>query len=143
MRMHTLILMAMGLTAMAAAPKDEKESMAGTWRAESFTTDGVDAPQDFLDRTKLTIEGDRYILTVGEHVLKGTYKIDPEKMPKTIDIHYENLEIAQGRIIQGIYVLEGDTLKTCFAWSGFERPTRFESPVWGGRRLETWKRVKP
>jgi uncharacterized protein (TIGR03067 family) len=91
----------------------------------------------------LTIEGDRYILTVGEHVLKGTYKIDPEKTPKTIDIHYENLEIAQGRIIQGIYVLEGDTLKTCFAWSGFERPTKFESPVWGGRRLEIWKRVKP
>ena len=51
-------------------------------------------------------------------MLKGTYKIDPEKTPKTIDIHYENLEIAQGRIMQGIYVLEGDTLKTCFAWSG-------------------------
>ena len=43
----------------------------------------------------------------------------------------------------GIYEIEGDTQKVCFAPPEKERPTKFESESGSGLMLITSKRAKP
>jgi RNA polymerase sigma factor (sigma-70 family) len=47
------------------------------------------------------------------------FKIDPSAKPKTIDID-------KGRVMPGIYELDGDKLKICIREKGDERPAKFE-----------------
>lgn len=60
------------------------------------------------------------------HTQTSQYKLNPSKTPKTIDfIHREGGE--KGHTVVGIYALEGDTLKICWAGSRtVGRPTEFK-----------------
>lgn len=48
----------------------------------------------------------------------------------------------KGKTHHGIYMLDGDTLKFCFAAPGQERPTEFTAPEGSQRTLSVWKRDK-
>ena len=118
----------LGATALNADDKDKKkdiDALQGTWKIESFKVAGQDAP---LEKATFAIKDKKYTLTVdGEEMETGTFKLDPEKKVKTID-----LEIAsgndQGKKQPGIYTLKDDTLTLCFAFPGeTDRPTKLES----------------
>ena len=73
--------------------------------------------------------------------MKAKITLDPAKKPKTIDFQMTDA-VNKGRCQLGIYELDGDTLKSCFAAPAAERPrTSRASPATcalqrcgGGRR---------
>jgi len=67
--------------------------------------------------------------------LNAAYTIDNSVHPKTIDL--DN----RGKKQLGIYDVEGDTMKICFAAPGRPRPADFESRPGDGNTSALWKRA--
>src|SRR5687767_8590282 len=100
-----------------------KDSIEGTWKIVSYLNSGKDVTEKSAKITFIFKDG-KYLVKEGDKtLLQGTYKLDPSKSPKWIDII--NPEIGT---FLGIYELEGDTLKICHGQPmGKERPTKFAS----------------
>src|SRR5262249_28291224 len=96
---------------------------------------------DVVKSAKLVIKGDEHDVKVGKDVFKGTHKIDPSKKPKTIDAMDTEGKF-KGKTSQGIYELEADTFKVCFAEPGKDRPKEFSTTKGTGHILHVWKREK-
>jgi uncharacterized protein (TIGR03067 family) len=74
--------------------------------------------------------------------LKGTFKTDATKKPKTIDMVVKEVR-NDGKTIVGIYEQDGDTLKWCAAEPGTtERPTELSSGDRSKRLFVTLRREK-
>lgn len=62
----------------------------------------------------------------GSVPIRGTFKIDPTRNPKSID--YTDTHGADaGKTFPAIYTLENDKLIFCAAFEGQERPTEFKT----------------
>ena len=95
-----------------------------------------------LGRSKRVCKGDKLTVIVGgQPFMKAKITIDPTKKPKTID-YLMTEGFTKGKTQLGIYELDGDTLKSCFAGPGDERPTDFTSKSGDHRTLSVWKRQK-
>src|SRR5437016_4518438 len=90
------------------AVQKEQEKLPGTWQVLRQEYDGDD--ENFQDN-KLVITADKITIKekLGDKTI--TYRIDPGKQPKTIDLTWE----VKGKTthLTGIYHLDGDTLKIC------------------------------
>jgi len=75
-------------------------------------------------------------------VVKFTYKLDPTRKPKEIDLIWAEFA-NKGKIQLAIYELDGDTLKICESPIGKERPKKFESKKGSGQSILTLKRLGP
>ena len=124
------------------AVKKDMDQLQGEWAMVSGAADGQPMPEDMLKQMKRVCKGDETTTTMaGQTFFKAKITIDPSKKPKTID--YEMLEgFTKGKKQLGIYELEGDTLKSCFAGPGAERPTEFSSKPGDRRTFSVWKRQK-
>jgi uncharacterized protein (TIGR03067 family) len=69
-------------------------------------------------------------------------KIDPMASPKTIDITFSDGP-SKDDTLKGIYELDGDTQRICWAAPGKPRPTEFEAKPDSGRMLQVLEKVKP
>ena len=110
MKPHLLLMMAVGLLlaahAKADAPKNEMKELEGTWKL--IAIGDREAVRDAAD--VLVFQGNQYSHTVNSEVWgMGTYRIDPSKGPKTLD-----LLPMMGRTRAGIYEVDSDTLRVCF-----------------------------
>jgi uncharacterized protein (TIGR03067 family) len=124
----------------AAGPADDKEKLQGTWKVVSVELGGKGNEELKLDR--LMFDGDkvRVVGTGRGQEEEGTFKLDPAKSPKTIDI--QTLGSKQQPVL-GIYQLEDHNLKLCLGRPGDERPANFE-PKDNPRQLKAvLKRAKP
>lgn len=88
----------------------------------------------------MNFNGNRYNLTDDAGVVQDSpFALMPGLVPRAIDIHrFEG----KGPTIQGIYVLDGDTLRTCWTSPGFARPTEFSTKQGTGFLLQTWQRSR-
>jgi uncharacterized protein (TIGR03067 family) len=121
---------------------DRTEMLAGVWTCTSGVNDGKPLPTDVAKLLKLTLTHDRYKTEKGDVVLfDGIYKIDAGSQSKHIDITAPEGEQA-GKTSKGIYSLEGDTLKMCYAMPDKDRPKQFESKIGSGTTLVVWERKK-
>jgi uncharacterized protein (TIGR03067 family) len=125
------------------AIKKDRKLYEGTWRVVSLIVDGNEVPED--DAKKITVvngaDGSWSIQLDGNEVSKGTSTIDPTKKPKTIDL--ANVEGADaGKTALGIYEIDKDSRKVCYAKPDAERPTEFSSKTGSGLILVTLKREK-
>jgi uncharacterized protein (TIGR03067 family) len=139
-----------GVTAaLQAGGQGDKEKIQGTWQLESIkfgdkeiSNPGGDATMIFKDG-KVTMKGKEQ---------EGSYKIDPSKKPKHIDLEgaFGGGKKGAGKM-PGIYELEGDTLKIAFGMPKIEKGadggitfTPPERPTAFGDKLiiMTLKRVK-
>jgi len=125
------------------AIKKERSKYEGTWRVDSLEVDGNKASDD--DARKITvinrIDGTWVICIDGSETYRGTSEIDPTKKPKTIDFTPTEGDAA-GMKHLGIYEIEENTRRLCFAKPGQERPTEFSAPAGSGHLLVTFKREK-
>src|SRR5207244_10931496 len=66
------------------------------------------------------------ILADGSIPIKGTYKIDSTRNPKTVDCT-DTIGEDAGKTLLAIYRLEEDRFTFCAAYPGLERPTEFRT----------------
>jgi uncharacterized protein (TIGR03067 family) len=124
--------------AKADAVQKELAKFQGTWQLLSAETDGKKAPDERVQKIKVVIRGDRHTVHFGDQVLakEVRFQLDPSREPKTVDDLLED-----GRVIRGIYALEGDRLRSCVANPGKERPTQFTAKAGSGHTLRVFRRV--
>ena len=85
------------------AMKKEYDKFEGTWKMESFTVDGKPAPIETFALFRMTLKGENFATVTAEGKTNGTYKVDPSKSPKTIDITVHRLEQLDGLTMLGVY----------------------------------------
>ncbi len=103
-----LTLAGVGLLATASARQDaskaDLDKLAGKWEVKQYYVNGAIFKGKGLP-APWVVSGDK-IVTQGGKGVEYTYKIDPTKTPKTID-----LKTTKGEPLVGVYAIDGDTLK--------------------------------
>ena len=149
--MKKCVLMALVAAVMLAADKNkddvkkDKDLLQGVWRAVAAESGGEALT---LTKDSVTIfENDTFAVKTGDVVqVKGTFKIDTTKEPKTIDMTVTGGQVEgdKGKVVRGIYEVEGKTLKWCAAEPGNEtRPKEFATNTGTKHSLITYKKDKP
>jgi len=140
-------LAVIGLAAAAfaddAADKKDKEKLQGTWMAVSGEKEGKDDPE--AKEHALVFEGDNFMIKRGDKVfVRGTFKINAAKSPKTMDIDIsEGPEDVKNKTAQAIYAVNGDELAWCVAEPGSgERPEKLATKEGVKHMLVKLKREK-
>lgn len=122
------------------AVKKDEDMLQGTWLLIGVVNNGKTIPEADLKKgtgTRYVIEGNKILMTVDKEELERTFKIDPSKKPKEIDV------IDKREPFKGIYELKGDRLIICRPMkpSG-DRPKDFTSREGDLQLLYTLKREK-
>jgi uncharacterized protein (TIGR03067 family) len=122
------------------AVKKDMKLLQGTWSLISLERDGVAAP--LPKEAVRVITDDKYAMTLKPGLtIEGTYTIDPAAKPKRMETTPSSGPYKDKPLL-GIYELDGDTLKICYASPGKERPTEFTSKEGSGWILSVHKRAK-
>ncbi len=141
-------MFATGLLALAAlapvdTPREEeiKKELAklhGVWKLMSRESRGRVMATPTPDRYGLVISGDACVF----YLYGGVIKIDPSKLPRTIDLSINNGRYA-GRNMLGVYELSGDVLKLALPSSAARadpRPAAVKSDETSMHILYTFQR---
>ncbi len=116
------------LLAPAADPPADLKPFQGKWVLSAATLGGRDHLDDFKGLT-LTVDGDKYVVTVGPNTDKGSITLDATKSPKHITLaSSEKNGPFKGRTMPGIYELKDDQLTVCLNSEKDDRPAKFEAP---------------
>jgi len=141
------LLATLGLAAVAvaddAADKKDKEKLQGTWMAVAGETEGKDDPE--AKDHALLIEGDKFSIKKGDTVIvRGTFKINASKSPKTMDMEItDGPEKVKDKAAQAIYAVDGDELTWCVGEPGSgERPEKLATKEGVKHMLVKFKREK-
>lgn len=100
---------------------DDLAAIQGTWRVTYSEDSGRVAPQEMLEDLRFQFVESKLITQIGARKIEATFQLDSTTNHKSIDLT-EN-----GRTKQGIYDLDGDTLRIRFAENSEVRPTTFDS----------------
>jgi uncharacterized protein (TIGR03067 family) len=96
------------------------ELLQGEWTVVSFEGNGK-SEKITNDNPKFKFEGNKIYFSGSDGKDEGTFAIHSSKNPKTIDLTFK---YNNPRYLNGIYELDGDTLKICI---GIGRPAEFKS----------------
>jgi len=110
----------------------------------SIEADGNTSRPEDAAKIKVVNTGDGgwTIFAEGKMVARGTNELLSRSVPKEIDfVVTETPDGAVARRQQGIYQLEQDTRRLCFASPDAARPTAFAAPQGSGHVLVTLERV--
>jgi uncharacterized protein (TIGR03067 family) len=142
MRIKAAVLLAVvfgtaGVVAGGDAKGDLKK-FEGTWSVVSAKKGGKDAPEEEkIKDVRLTFSGDKLTIKHGDKTMEGTFKIDPGKKPRQIEV------TMMDKGVEGIYRFKkGGLLEICVNEPGGGRPTEFKSPEDSKTMLLVLKRVK-
>jgi uncharacterized protein (TIGR03067 family) len=130
-------------TAKAEAIRKDRKLYEGVWRVTSLVANGEKSTED--DARKITVangsDGTWIIKVEGNQITHGTSTFDPTQKPKHIDFIPSD-GTNQGQTHLGIYEIDGDKRKLCFANPGKDRPKEFKSEAGSEHTLVTFERVK-
>jgi uncharacterized protein (TIGR03067 family) len=119
----------------------DRDTLQGTWLPSKAELAGKKFPDEVRKTIKLVVKGDKYTVTVGEAVDRGTVKLKPAAKPKELDITGTDGP-NKGKTILAIYERDGDTLRVCYDLSGNSRPKKFETKEGTQLFFVTYKREK-
>jgi uncharacterized protein (TIGR03067 family) len=116
-----VVLAALASLAIAddAADKEAKR-LEGTWKFLSLSVDGDEAPQEFIQKGRWSIRG-KEITIPGPGGGKLSYKVDPSRSPKAIDMTGSDGP-GRGKTLKGIYKIEEGRLTICLPGGKKESP---------------------
>jgi uncharacterized protein (TIGR03067 family) len=143
--MRAVFLSLVAICALNAAdpPLPDQQAIAGSWRVVACELEEKLLPEKvFKDLDYQLKEDGTWALKGGPGFPKatgGTFTLGPKASPKTIDFTPADGPF-KGKTFRGIYQLEGDELKACFAFPDKERPKIFVTGP--GSVLEFWRRAK-
>ena len=134
------VLVLVGAAGAQDAAKKETAKLEGEWSMVSGEANGFSMAEETVKGGKrVAKDGETAITFDGQVYFKAKYSVDATKKPKAID--YMMTEgPTKGKTHLGIYELDGDTVKFCFAAPGKERPTEFTAKEGSRRTLSVWKR---
>lgn len=131
-----MYMVALLLTLSADVTKDAV-NIEGTWVVESATVDGN--AEDDIKGDRMTFKNGTVTVKTKQKDEKGTFKLDPSRKPKAIDITEEGKD----KSYSGIYKLEGDRLTICVPdRADNPRPTEFSAKEGTRQMVLELKRVK-
>jgi uncharacterized protein (TIGR03067 family) len=101
------------------AAKDLKKYQ-GNWSAVAVRI-GSDKQltDDELKKTRLVVTGNKFTLTFNDQTITGTFTLDPSQKPNQIDVVLDGSDKAK---LIGVYEIQGNERRTCFAGSDRARP---------------------
>ena len=106
------------LAAETEVAKKDLAQLQGEWSMVSAGGGGQTVPSASLRNSKRICKGDETTVIVGgQLLLKAKFTLDPSSKPKSIDYQVTGGSNT-GKSQLGIYELEGDTVKFCFAAPG-------------------------
>ena len=127
----TFLIIFSATASLADEPQRANEfRFDGVWKPKSAMLGGVLLPPPTLKGTTLTIEGDRYEVTVeGEdHADRGSVTRDESVTPHRMTIKSQEGP-NKGKTILAIYEIKGpDAYRACYDLSGKAFPKDFKSP---------------
>jgi uncharacterized protein (TIGR03067 family) len=135
-----LLLAACNRQAPAPTPKTDLDRLQGTWNLVSAMQDGKVLPEDKVKQTTIVFKGDTFRFPgSAEYATSkaGTIKLDESKTPKEMDAISTDKEV-----MLGVYTLQENGYKVCFAPAGKPRPAEFTSTPGSGYILQSWERQK-
>ncbi len=149
MKIQLLVITGLGLLLVAcnrqqpqaaAAPKTDLDRFQGTWYLVAAVKDGNVLPEDKVKQTTIVFKGDTFSFPgLAEYATskEGTIKLDENKTPKEMDAVSTEKEV-----MLGIYRMDDNGYKICFAPAGKPRPTDLRSEPGSGYILQSWGREK-
>lgn len=146
MKTALLALVAVALTATTFAADERVQKdlklFEGTWQYTSQDADGKETDKEMLKAVTITVaaDGKWEVKHEGKTFLEGTAKLDPAKKPKAADWTITTEGDLKGKTALGIYDVDKDTWKHCFAFD--KRPEKFESKEGSKVTNAVLKRVK-
>ncbi|MBI3409234.1 MAG: TIGR03067 domain-containing protein [Planctomycetes bacterium] len=131
--------LAAGDTPEKKALQKEWAKLEGTWIVVAQESNGVKSDDDDVKTLgKVTLKDGKYTWDSGSG---GTMVIDPTKKPKHVDYAIvDGLGIVHTYL--GIYELDGDTFRDCYAPPDMARPTEFKTAPNSGHVTMVHKREK-
>ena len=138
----TIVISSLALADDKGSVKKEGAALQGEWAMVSGTANGMPIPEQMVKNMKRVCKGGEVTVTMGEQIfMKAKVKLDPSAKPKTVDFEVTDGP-NKGKKLLGIYEVEGDTFKSCFAAPDAERPKDFTSKEGDMLTSTVWKRVK-
>jgi uncharacterized protein (TIGR03067 family) len=143
MKWRALVLAA-AVVAVAADAKDDAnkkdlDALQGSWKVQKLIRGGDEAPGKDSEKVVFLFEGNKVSIDEGRPKKEtATFKLDATKKPKAIDFVPETKKESA----EGVYDLDGDTLKLCFTRPGTARPKEVASEKGSETILVVLKRQK-
>jgi uncharacterized protein (TIGR03067 family) len=140
--MTMLLGLAFLMVSASDPPRSDLEKLQGTWLLVAMETDGENVPAEDFKDYKSVYEENRLTLLAGDRVRrKGIVTLESSRKTKAINTWDQDGPYAD-QTVPGIYELDGDTLKLCFARPGDERPKEFTTKSGTGFLFCVYKRQK-
>jgi len=139
MNAHLAFFLAASVLVAADTPskttRDDRDRFQGTWRVVTLVDNGKQAPREAIQDARLIFEGNHFSLQGARQDYRGTFKLDQDQDPKSLDCTYHEVGGSDNGRAFGIYELDGNRLKLCWRHGGKERPHAFTSTEGSGTRL--------
>ncbi len=120
----------------------EGKRLQGDWTMVALEVDGKKANANQTKTWLLVVEGNKYNPGSGSESIEYTFRIDPTRVPKAIDLTPVDGP-HEGRVFRAVYALEGDLLTVCRPLDpSADRPAGLTARRGSGMTRVVWKRKK-
>ena len=125
------------------AAKKDLARLQGAWSLVAMEAEGRSLDPEEFEGWGSVYEGDRLTLKAKDVIRRqGIVTLDPARTPKAMNT-WDLDGPFQDQTVPGIYVLDGDSLRLCFARPGEKRPTELTTKTGTGFLVVVYKRQKP
>jgi uncharacterized protein (TIGR03067 family) len=129
--------------AHAPQPGNDLKKLEGNWLMAEMEHGGKKTPAKQLAKMALEVSGNKITTRESGEITEEAVisSMDGKSKPAAFDLKITSGSDS-GKVVKGIYKLDGDTLTICVAEPGKDRPEAFAGKVGTGHTLMGFKRKK-